>query len=72
MASWLREVANRCEVILAYVGSVEPHVQFEVNFRDGTHYTIRDFYDLEIMWQIFFHHVYDVRPTDQVDHRRQS
>jgi FkbM family methyltransferase len=34
-------------------------------FYDGTSYQLREFYDLETLWQIYFHRVYEVSPSDR-------
>lgn len=36
-----------------------------VRFHDGTSYQLREFYDLETLWQIYFHRVYNVSPSDR-------
>ena len=36
-----------------------------VRFYDGTSYQLQEFYDLETLWQIYFHRVYEVSPADR-------
>src|SRR4051794_2313613 len=62
----MREIENWQQVVSAYVGIARPTLPFDVRFRDGMRVHIEEFYDLETLWQIFFHGVYDVRPSDRI------
>lgn len=59
-------MSNWWEVTSAYVGFSRPSLPFEARFRNGMRHSFQEFYDLETLWQIFFHRVYDVRPSDRV------
>ena len=60
------EIANWWDVTSAYVGISEPELPLNVQFRSGTRCRLQEFYDIQTLWQIFFHRVYDVRPSDRV------
>jgi FkbM family methyltransferase len=72
-ASRMPEVA-RCvgavesgwSVAAAYVGLTPLQVPRRVRFRSGLEYQLREFYDLETLWQINFHRVYPLHPSDAV------
>jgi len=62
----IASMSNWWEVTSAYVGLAPPSLPFEALFRNGMRHRFEEFYDLETLWQIFFHRVYDVRPSDRV------
>jgi FkbM family methyltransferase len=48
-----------------YVG-LSAFTAFETSLRDGNRYRLEEYYDLETLWQIYFHRAYKLEPTDRV------
>lgn len=48
-----------------YAGIRDFPLPYAARFHDGTEYELREFYDLETLWQIYFHRVYEVAPSDR-------
>jgi FkbM family methyltransferase len=57
-ADWWRITSN-------YVG-LSAFTPFEVVLRDGNRYCLEESYDLETLWQIYFHVAYRLERTDRV------
>ena len=62
----IASMSNWWEVTSAYVGLARSSLPFEARFRNGMRHRFEEFYDLETLWQIFFHRVMSVRPSDRV------
>jgi FkbM family methyltransferase len=54
------------KIVASYVGLKPLRLPLTVRFRNGTSYCLQEYYDLETLWQIYFHSVYPVRSTDDV------
>jgi FkbM family methyltransferase len=54
------------EIVASYVGLKPLRLPFTAHFRNGISYRLEEYYDLETLWQINFHEVYPLRPSDQV------
>ena len=56
------------EVVASYVGvkSLSLRLPYEARFRTGVAYRLEEYYDLETLWQIYFHNVYPLLPSDRV------
>lgn len=61
-----REVAEWRKVTAAYLGIGKFPFPSEIHLRDGNQFRLAELYDIETLWQIYFHRVYEVRPTDRV------
>jgi FkbM family methyltransferase len=48
-----------------YTGISEFPLPYAARFHDGTRYELQEFYDLETLWQVYFHRVYEVAPADR-------
>ena len=48
-----------------YTGISEFPLPYAAHFHDGTRYELQEFYDLETLWQVYFHRVYEVAPADR-------
>lgn len=53
-------------VAASYVGLKPLPLPCDVTFRSGITYRLQEHYDLETLWQINFHDVYPLRPSDRV------
>ena len=53
-------------IIASYVGLRSLPLPSTVRFRDGLAYHLQEYYDLETLWQIHFHGVYPLRPSDRI------
>jgi FkbM family methyltransferase len=62
----VRTLSPGLEVAASYVGLREMPLPQRVRFRNGPEYQLREFYDLETLWQINFHRVYPLASTDAV------
>ena len=62
----LRALKNPARIISAYVGVKRLPLPSTVEFRNGLRYRLEEYYDLETLWQINFHNVYTLAPTDNV------
>ncbi len=51
-------------VVSGYIGLRKFPLPYDARFRDRLTILLEEFYDLETLWQIYFHKVYDVRRTD--------
>ncbi|HJR58741.1 MAG TPA: FkbM family methyltransferase [Vicinamibacterales bacterium] len=54
------------EVVAGYVGLKRLTLPYTARFRNGLAFKLEEYYDLETLWQISFHAVYPLRPTDDV------
>lgn len=74
----LRHVRRIPEVLRCYSSAKDPWIlaagytgisDFPLpcvaRFHDGTRYELQEFYDLETLWQVYFHRVYEVAPSDR-------
>jgi FkbM family methyltransferase len=61
-----RETSQWLALTLNYVGIRSVPYPYQVTLRDGCHFTLANFYDATTFWQVFFNHVYPVRPEDRV------
>lgn len=50
----------------AYVGLTPCKLPFDVHMKDGNAFQFTEFYDIETLWQVYFHHAYEARHTDRV------
>jgi len=53
-------------IVASYVGLRPLPLPSVARFRNGVEYRLQQFYDLETLWQIHFHGVYPLRPSDRV------
>jgi FkbM family methyltransferase len=78
LAAALRHARRIPEVLRCYSSAKDPWIlaagytgisgfplPYAARFHDGTSYELQEFYDLETLWQIYFHRVYDVAPSDR-------
>ena len=66
VAACVRALSPGMEVAASYVGLRAMPLPRRVRFRNGLEYQLREFYDLETLWQINFHRVYPLADTDRV------
>jgi FkbM family methyltransferase len=66
IATCIRSVQGGWQLAATYSGLHQPHFPCLVRFRNGLTYRLEEYYDLETLWQIHFHHVYPLRPSDEV------
>lgn len=52
--------------VTGYLGLVHPRLPAALHFRSGVVFDIREFYDLETVWQVWFRRVYQVGSSDRV------
>jgi FkbM family methyltransferase len=57
-ADWWKLTSN-------YIG-LSAFAPFETALRDGNSYRLEEYYDLETLWQVYFHRVYHLESTDRV------
>ena len=62
----LRAMKNAPQIASAYVGLSPLRLPCTVEFRNGLRYRLEVYYDLETLWQINFHSVYPLQPSDAV------
>lgn len=62
----LQTFADWPALVPAYLGLRALPLPFEAHTRSGTAFTLREFYDLETLWQIYCRLVYAVAPGDRV------
>jgi len=66
VATCLRSISPGMEVAASYVGLARMELPRRVRFRNGLEYRLEEYYDLETLWQIHFHRVYPLEPSDTV------
>ena len=66
VASCLRAMDTPLDIAASYIGLTRLDLPRLVRFRNGLTYRLEEYYDLETLWQIHFHQVYPLRPTDVV------
>jgi FkbM family methyltransferase len=62
----MRAMKSATKIVSAYVGLNPLQLPCTVEFRNGIHYRLEEYYDLETLWQINFHNVYPLQSTDEV------
>jgi FkbM family methyltransferase len=62
----LRQTPQWRQLAGAYLGVSRLPYPAIVKLRDGNCFRLTEMYDLETLWQIYFHRVYQVRPSDLV------
>jgi FkbM family methyltransferase len=62
----VRAVKTPAQIASAYVGLKALPLPHTVEFRNGLRYRLEEYYDLETLWQINFHHVYQLEPSAAV------
>jgi FkbM family methyltransferase len=66
VAACLRSCRNGIRIAASYVGLTDLPLPYALTLRNGLRYQLEEYYDLETLWQIHFHRVYRLRPTDRV------
>jgi FkbM family methyltransferase len=66
VVSCVRAMHDGARVAASYVGLTPLPLPCEVTFRSGVTYRLQEYYDLETLWQIHFHHAYPLRPSDRL------
>ncbi len=66
VAACLGSMEHAPGVVASYVGLRPLRLPSVARFRNGVEYRLQQFYDLETLWQIHFHGVYPLRPSDRV------
>ena len=66
IAACVSSVQDGWRLAASYVGLSRLPLPSQVAFRSGLRYRLEEYYDLETLWQIHFHHVYPLRASDEV------
>ena len=66
VVSCIASVYGGTRVAAGYAGLTSLRFPVEIRFRSGLTYRLHEYYDLETLWQINFHQVYHLHPTDSV------
>lgn len=62
----IRAMKHAPQIASAYVGLKPLPLPHIVEFRNGRRYRLEEYYDLETLWQINFHNVYQLESSDKV------
>jgi len=66
LATCVRTLKPGLDIAAGYVGLARLELPRNVRFRNGLEYRLEEYYDVETLWQINFHLVYPLAPTDRV------
>lgn len=62
----LQKMQDAPAIVASYVGVTPLPLPYEARFRSGVAYRLEEYYDLETLWQIYFHNVYPLTSSDRL------